>query len=885
MKTIKPLRLGLLHKVYEEKRRFFFVPTIIAFFPFDNPSELISEMDLWKTIAAVMKDTVLDMGMPKLRGEVLVVGTCYPPERARPAPACPVRLKLGAIDKTLDVFGDRHWVRKGGVEVISDPIPFTEMEMSYQNAFGGEGYGQNPVGKGAVPVPSGEASLHPLPNVEDPKGLIVSPKDRPALPAGFGPYDFTWPQRFSKAGTYDKKWLDHLFPGFAEDMDWSIFNAAPEDQWVSGFFEGGEAFSIENMHSEKPVLASHLPTVRTRCFITQKEGDKEGFKEILMRPETVWLFPNIGRGLLLFRGGAEIATDDGEDILQIVIACEDLNDARSVDHYRTVLDQRLDKEKGALFALRDSDLMPASAGNALPAELVQKSPDAPEDLLRKNMRRRAERELQKVREQIKGLGQDPDKFVPPELPPEPAVPNLEELPAFVESMEAMKAKALEEAYAKRAQMEETLKGQLKTIGYDYDQVLAQAKEKGGKRWFSADETIGQLQKAGKQVKEAGALTPELERKLFDPELEKKLRLAEEKSKEAYRKYAHFYDPQPALSSEAAQALRETIVKGRKEGRSFAGADLTGADLSNLDLSGIDFRDAILEGVNLTGTDFTNADLSHAVLAGADLSRAKFQGARLRGTNLGRARMEGADFSGGLDLREAVLSRSDLKKAVFSGANLEEVDFFEAVFNATDMSGVKAPKARFIKTDLSGSRFVGADLSESIMLEAQVKGTDFSGAKLTSAVFVTAKGERCLFKGADLENLRVVANSSLPGSDFEGAKLNRANLRETDLENCSFLQASLDGADLSGCNLKGANLSRASAKGARFEKADLTGAAMVSVNLMEGSLRKALFHNADFRGANLFGVDFEKAKGNRQTDFRGANLKRTRMVDWDEGDLG
>jgi len=61
--------------------------------------------------------------------------------------------------------------------------------------------------------------------------------------------------------------------------------------------------------------------------------------------------------------------------------------------------------------------------------------------------------------------------------------------------------------------------------------------------------------------------------------------------------------------------------------------------------------------------------------------------------------------------------------------------------------------------------------------------------------------------------------------------------------------------------------------------------MVSVNLMQGSLRKALFHNADFRGANLFGVDFEKAKGNRQTDFRGANLKRTRMVDWDEGDLG
>jgi hypothetical protein len=48
----------------------------------------------------------------------------------------------------------------------------------------------NPLGKGTVPVrlASGDA-LAPLPNIEDPKHPIGSPRNRPA-PAGFGPYDF-----------------------------------------------------------------------------------------------------------------------------------------------------------------------------------------------------------------------------------------------------------------------------------------------------------------------------------------------------------------------------------------------------------------------------------------------------------------------------------------------------------------------------------------------------------------------------------------------------------------------------------------------------------------------------------------------------------------------
>ncbi len=132
--------------------------------------------------------------MPKIRGELLITGHAYP--RGGEKPACSVRARLGSIDKTLYVVGNRYW--KGGAP--SDPQPFSKIAISYENAFGGAGYAENPVGKGSTPTQTDAGELHFLPNLEDPKHLLRSPKERPALPSGFGPYDLTWPQRNSEAG-------------------------------------------------------------------------------------------------------------------------------------------------------------------------------------------------------------------------------------------------------------------------------------------------------------------------------------------------------------------------------------------------------------------------------------------------------------------------------------------------------------------------------------------------------------------------------------------------------------------------------------------------------------------------------------------------------------
>lgn len=879
MKIIKPQKLSLQFKVYEEAGRYFFFPVVFVLFPFGNPSAILSEIALWKLVAEKLgKDTILDMGMPKIRGEVLVSGACYTPA-GKPYPACPVTLKIGNVNKTLNVFGNRFWNSIGG---ISNPEPFSTMPLTWPNAFGGNGYDFNPVGKGFAPIIDNGKTVHPLPNIEDPRAQIGSPKDKP-MPAGFAAIDISWKQRISKSGTYDKKWLETRFPGYAADMDPTFLNTAAEDQWLEGFFAGDEAFTLEHMHPVEPVLSGKLPGLTARCFIRRKTAEPESLEEIAMRLETVHFFPDAKQGVLIFRGGIEIATDDADDILLAMAASEKIGEKKPFEHYLDVVTKRLDKEMGAVYSLRDSDLLPVVPEMAVAAQEISEMERllAKEDLLRKNMRVRAEKKLAETREQIAGLGVNPDDFVPASLPPDPPPLNMEKLDVTILELEEIAKKAKADAVIKQVDAEKQIRNLCSQQGLDYDKLLADAaKQQGGRPKFSAAQQMEKMKELQSQLKEMGTSSAALDRMIDDPAFEKKLRLAEEKTAEAYRKYAQHFPPAPALSAEEAIQLRETVISEFAAGASFTGVDLTGADLSSLSLAGADFRDAILECVNFTGADLSGADFSNAVLAGANLTEAKCSAGKFYGTNIGRAILKDVDMSGGLDMRDAVLAKSDLTGAKFNGANMMGADLSECIFNKTDLSQVKAHQLTFISSDLKGLRCPGADLSKSIFIESDIAGVDFTEAKLASAVFVTAQGTGACFKGADLENLRIVKDSVFEEADFSRAKLDRANLRGTNLTKCVFEQASLNGADLSECAISEGNFYRATAKQARFEKTDLTGARLVSINLMQGSLRKARFHGADFQDANLYEVDFEKSKGDTRTDFRQANLKKTRMIGWE-----
>ena len=859
MKIYKPLKQGLLTKIFEEKKRYYLVTTVLTFFSLDLPSQLFTEIDLWKFAGeALGKDVILDLGMPKPRGEVLVTGKFFA-RGGVPGLAGQVRLKLGMVEKKLDVFGDRFWNRAAGTSlVISDPKPMTVMHISYENAFGGPDYKENPLGKGYGPVKTDKGEeVYPLPNIEKPGHLIGSPKDRPE-PAGFGPLDQMWPQRFSKVGTYDDKWLQERFPGFPGDFDWTFFNAAPEDQQLTGYFSGDETVEIEGMHPEKSKIAAKLPGILSRCFVNQKAGEEETFKEIKMRPDTVWLFPHYERGVLIYRGVTEAANDEAEDVLQVLVAYERLADEpRSLEHYHQALLKRNDKEKGYLHLINEKDLIPIGERSAIRDLIEGSEPNVKkESIFQKNMKRRMEREREKAREKLKESGLDPNRYLPePPSSVEFDIEKLDELDAYAERM-------MSEAKTQQAEAEAKSRALFKELGMDYDQVVKEAKEKGGGRpKFSAEETIKRLRGQG----------------ISDPETEKKIYQMEDNLNKAYREYGHYFPPAPRPSHAEINRMREAVVSGYRRGESFAGMDLTGIDLSDLDLKGIDLKEAFLEGANLSGSDLGNAHLTGCLLVRANLSYAIFSSAKMKESNMGQSNLCGADLREA-DLTKAVIARADLSKANLSGAKMEETDLSESKLHETDLSRACLTKARFMESDLTAATLAEADLSESLFLNAKLEEVDFSMAKLVSVIFVGVKGDRAIFKKADLTNLRALMETSLQEANFQGASLVGANLMGANLAKSHFELANISAADFSQSNLESSSFYRAVAKQARFRKSNLAGANMVSINLFEGSLEKARLVDADLRGANLYSVNFLKAVlGNTNLDQ--ANLKKTVLSKW------
>ena len=349
MKTIKDDQHGILLRTFGLRGQIFLAVTIMLLFDLEHPEAPLTERELWGIIPAQLGDReVLDQGLPKPRGEVLATGDYFPPG-GRPRPADRVSIQVGGLRKTLYVFGDRQWKRKAGiVNVISDPEPIARLPIAYKNAFGGEGFAPNPIGKGVHPLTDAAGRPRiPLPNVEDPRNLIADIKDRP-LPAGFGPLDAAWPQRSGKSGTYGERWLRERWPHFPDDMTPEFFNAAPEDLFIDGYFQGDEAITITNMHPEHPVIESRLPGHRIRVFLTTfpdlKNTDESSavFFECKSYIDTVRLFPNIMKGVAFYRASAKITDDEYADVHRILVASEKAGDsAKSIEYYLEEQKRRL----------------------------------------------------------------------------------------------------------------------------------------------------------------------------------------------------------------------------------------------------------------------------------------------------------------------------------------------------------------------------------------------------------------------------------------------------------------------------------------------------------------------------------------------------------------
>ncbi|MGP2690547.1 DUF2169 family type VI secretion system accessory protein, partial [Serratia nevei] len=279
MKVVKPLRLSALHRPFSWQGQNHLGVSVLALADMGASPRLRPEPELWQLAAEelTLSGGVLDLAIPKACAEFLATGNAYT-HHQQDKTACAVKIQLDSLEKTLVVFGDRHWIN----DRPSTPLPFAEMRLDWRRAYGGTQFADNPHGIGATPETFPQGRIHRLPNVEPLQGRLTSPRHS-AQPASFDALDITWPRRFSRIGkNYDADWLKNGFPGFANDIDWRLFNMADGDQQFPqrDTLPPQAAYRIWNMHPSEPMQQGHLPPWRARCFINRLRGGEAHFGEI-----------------------------------------------------------------------------------------------------------------------------------------------------------------------------------------------------------------------------------------------------------------------------------------------------------------------------------------------------------------------------------------------------------------------------------------------------------------------------------------------------------------------------------------------------------------------------------------------------------------------------
>jgi uncharacterized protein YjbI with pentapeptide repeats len=693
----------------------------------------------------------------KPRADLLLVGKCHTPG-GRLAQACRPIFQVGPRSKPIGVFGNRFW--KGLLKSMSDPEPFTEMEIRYENSFGGEGYKKNPLGKGFWKKQEGDGNkIWPLPNLEDPQDLIRSTSSSPD-PAGFGPLNMMWQQRFSQAGTYKKEWEEERWPWYPKDLDWGFFNSAPPDMQVEGYLKGDEKLYFENLHPEISQYHSQLPGLRARCFVNKfdpKDETQTHFEEVVLQLDTLWVDMETEKLILVWRGDTPIRHIKLKDIEGIIAGTEPLSDPphdkeyfwKRLEEYYTDADaEQEEMEDAASWAAFDKSF------EDMETDFAQMEKDALQmDKEMAVLEAEAKKAMDDNIRQALERGMDP---------------------AFLDK--PVEGKTLEEAQVVLKAIKSRLEvSDPKHAEYIQDVDLSVQKE--------AEELDKTQEKFDQDMAEMDE--PPMTRESVQEASVKKESLAE-----------------------------KNLSKLDLSGLDLGGMDFTDADLSDTDLKMTNLSRSNLRGADLTGCDLSDADLTGAVLDDADLAGSKLVGAKLTGmsindTEFSELELESADFSGcrgkradfsGTNLNKARFVGAQLIQTDFTGCNLEQADFSGADLQTSHFYQVNAPKIVMEGANLSGLQASEkSDFSEANFRKVKGGGSIWEESVLDKADFSGAELERAMFSESSLKGA-IFLRANLGNANFEDACLDGAVMRESNLLRASFERASLIGTDLSRANL-------------------------------------------------------------------------------------
>lgn len=236
-----------------------------------------------------------DLARIKPQADVAVIGSVYPAKGS--ATVVDSQVTFGSLRKTIRVFGDRYWEKRGSDYKATRPAAFESMPLNYENAYGGSYTNphselrtcdeRNPTGKGYIEkgaehIPDGCA----LPNLENPAGLITHVNDQPA-PWSTGFVAKSWLPRRSLTGSYDSVWERDRNPLVPEDFDDRAHNAASAGLLVAQFPQGGERVELVNMSQQGP-LSFNLPAARFKIESAVR-GQRQQHQSVL---DTITIEPD-----------------------------------------------------------------------------------------------------------------------------------------------------------------------------------------------------------------------------------------------------------------------------------------------------------------------------------------------------------------------------------------------------------------------------------------------------------------------------------------------------------------------------------------------------------------------------------------------------------------
>ena len=911
---VKPTRLGFLRRVSSDGDGHRLWITALGAFDMRSPGDFLTEAQLWQTAAPVLGTTLLDAGMPKPHAEVLMAGGACAPA-GRTVRTLAVHLELGPIRKRLVVLGRRWWRYGPDGPLMTEPQPFERVPLGWNNAFGGPGCAENPLGKGADA--KGGIRLGKqveLPMIEVPEALITDIEHRPA-PAGFGPRAEDAPSRLTHAGEYDDAWLRDDFPGPGRGFDWRYYNVACPDQRTESEFRGDEPFRITSMHPEHTELRGRLPGFRVRAFA--RRGDE--FEELAIRCDTVWLFPNALMGIVLFRGGIAVADTEASDVPHVMLAYERLHDPkRALAGYRTAFEERTgDPEIAALKLLDERPLKPERPPSEI--EAVEEERRA----LAEEMDQRHEKVRAHAISNMCGVAGVP---VPP-------ADLFREDTAFPVEIPVVTPGELE-------RMEADVAGLKAGIDALVDKVKKQGDVQGARMGQELKRFLPQA---------ARGLDPRT-RSLLDDRLSTVPALG---GGDGPLSLADLTDASDSGAGSSASGLDDLFARAGEalgdeagaapaaSGRSGAGTSVALRRARNRALGMVDEddpiarvsaslasqRDALRSGAASVGGNADDAlpalsvqgsglfGKAAEVLQGspgapaaggkpgsvaADPRLAYFdEVARVLASNHAACASDAAAESALDDAQSATAEaceRLDASKVQARRSSPEPIAPEEPL-SASDAAslgafalelerGGEGLKDRDLAgADLSGADLAGKDLGGIFLEQAKLAGANLSGAKLNNAALTHAD-----LTGADL------SGADLTGSNLSGANLAHSRLRDARLDRARLFRSRFDGADLSGVSLSEASLIEASLADVRlvgavvrdvqFVKCDLSrialdGARLNNVVLVESDTSGFRAPAARFERCALIGLqaedaDLTESEFVRSTCIGDAKLGRARM---------